>query len=787
MPRHVARFLLSTVLAVAVLGSAALLAFGQNAATPIIVDIRVEGNTQMSDDAVLSHIRLRAGQPYDETLVQADVQRLLRTRRFDRVTTERLNDRRGAILIFTVAERPLVKKLAVEGVREFKMSRIHQAIPFGESDPIDRRHVEAGRERLLALYRERGFFDASVTFDENALRNNEVIYRVVEGPQCTVRSIVFDGNEFFTSWKLRGTIGTKRRIWVFRRGYIDLEQLPRDEDALRNLYVSEGFFDAEVGHVLEYSPDRTRVTVRFVIRQGPRFRVNELKFEGTTIFADRELIGRMELQTGKHFSSLKMQRSLRALYDAYGEIGHIDAEIRPQRQFLPPDAELPEWAAKVDGGKPALLNLVFTVVENDQYRVGRVDVRGNSITQDRVIRRELRFFPGQLFNTVALEESRRRLQETLLFEPQSVEIIPQEQEGDDESRTRDVLVQVKESQTARFTVGVGYSTNDGVVGLLSFTQRNFDILNPGGWDPIVRGTAWKGAGQTFRIMVEPGTEIMRGSVEWVNPYIGTSDYSWMSRAYLFERGRERYDERRAGMMHAIGRRFQNDWYAELSSRLEFVDVNNIRRGAPQEVRDVEGWNMLLGLKPTLVRDRTDSRYLPSRGDRLSVSVEQMVGDFTFTVVEGDYRRYFTMYTDPLDRKHILAFRVTAGQIFGDAPVYEKYYGGGIGSIRGFRYRGISPRGGRYHDPIGGDFMFFAGAEYTFPIVGDQLRGILFVDTGTVDESPSFTNYRMAVGPGLRWVIPALGQIPMNLTFGIPIMKQDRDRTQMFQFSIGVSF
>ena len=163
---NTAKFLLSAMLAMAILAPA----LGQ--AAPVIVDIRVEGNAQMSARAVLSHIRLRAGQPYDDALVQADVQRLLQTRRFERVTTQRQADPRGGVvLIFTVVERPLVKKLAVEGVREFKMSRILRAIPFGESDPLDRQHVEAGRERLLALYRERGFFDANVTFDETALRN----------------------------------------------------------------------------------------------------------------------------------------------------------------------------------------------------------------------------------------------------------------------------------------------------------------------------------------------------------------------------------------------------------------------------------------------------------------------------------------------------------------------------------------------------------------------------------------------------------------------------------------
>jgi len=769
----------------AVLSSVAVPAFGQaGAAAPTIVDIRIDGNVQMSDNAVMSHIRLRAGQPYDETLVKADVQRLLQTRRFDSVTTVRQNTPQGVVLIFTVVERPLVKTLTVEGVREFKMSRIRQAIPFGQNDPLDRQHVEAGRERLLALYRERGFFDATVTFDEDALRNHEVIYRVVEGPQCAVQEIIFEGNDYFSSFKLRRTIGTATRVWIFRRGHLDIEQLPRDEDALRNLYVSEGFFDAEVGHVLEFSPDRSRVAVRFIIRQGPRFRVNELKFVGTTVFADRELIGRMDLKTGQHFTSLKMQRSVRAVHNAYGEIGFIESEIRPQRQFLPPDADLPEWAADVDGGKPALLNIVFTVVERDPYRIGEIDIRGNSITQDRVIRRELRFFPNQLFNTVAIEESRRRLQESGLFEAQSVEIVPLTPD-DETSRTRDVLVQVRETSTGRLSVGIGYSTTDGALGDIMFVQRNFDILNPGGWDGIRRGGAWKGAGQTFRVRLEPGTELMRAGIEWENPYIGTSEYSWFSRVYAFDRARERYDEQRIGMVHAIGRRFPNDWYAQLSSRVEGVNLRNVKTDAAPEVIHDKGSHLLTGIRAMIVRDRTDSRILPSRGDVLSLSVEQVLGDHTFTRVEGDYRRYFTVYMDELDRKHILALRVMGGKIFGDAPVFEKYYGGGPGSIRGFRYRGISPRGGIHSDPIGGDVILLAGTEYTFPLVGNQLRGVVFADAGTVDDS--LTRFRVSVGPGLRWVIPILGQIPMNLSLGIPIVSQEGDNKQIFQFSIGVSF
>jgi len=765
-------------------------AHAQTPAALTIVDIRVQGNKQMTTGAVLANIKLRAGQPYDETLVKADVQRLLQTRRFDSVTTTRQADPKGVILVFNVVERPLVKKLVITGVREFKLSRILKELPFGQGDPIDKQNVEAGRERILTLYHDQGFFDATVTYDAKAFaEDREVHYRVVEGPQATVRKIVFEGNTFFSNWKLGDTVGTKTRIWIFRKGYLDMEQLPRDTDALRNLYVSEGFLDAEAGYELEFSPDRSKVTVRFLIRQGPRFRVNELKFVGNTIYADRELASRMPLKNTEFFTSLKMQRSIRALQDAYGEYGFIEADIKVQRQFLSPETPLPDWAKILDSGKPALLNILFTIEEKDQYRIGRAEVRGNTITQDRVIRRELRFFPNQLFNTVAIDESRRRLQESGLFEAKSVQITPlgEEQLDQDKHKVHDVLVAVKEGATAQFIIGAGYSTRDGLLGNISFTQSNFDISNPGGWDEIKRGTAWKGAGQTFRVQVQPGLDMSTASMQWYTPYIGTSEYSWSSKAFLFERQRETYLEERAGLVNALGHRFKNDWYGELANRIEDVTVKDVERSAPIEVKEDEGSHLIVGLQPSLIRDRTDSRILPSQGDRLKLSYEQVVGDYVFGVIEADYRRYYTVYTDALDRKHILSFRVMGGQIVGDAPVFEKFYGGGLGSIRGFKYRGISPRGGIHSDPIGGDFTFFAGSEYTFPIVGDQLRGVLFLDTGTVDESTTLSHYRAAVGPGIRWVIPIFGQVPLNLDLGFPILKQEHDDTQIFQFSIGVNF
>jgi len=354
---------------------------------------------------------------------------------------------------------------------------------------------------------------------------------------------------------------------------------------------------------------------------------------------------------------------------------------------------------------------------------------------------------------------------------------------------RDARVEVAEGKTAELLLGVGVSTNSGLVGTLSFTQRNFDILAwPGSLEQFFRGEAFKGAGQTLRIVAEPGSEMNQFYVDWFEPYLFDQPYSLGVKAFLFDRQRESYDEQRYGGVLSFGHRFKNRWYGELSTRVEGIDITDIESDAPVEVRGLEGQHTLTGAKAMLVRDRTDSRWMPSKGDRLQVSYEQVLGDFTFGKAQGDYRIYRTAYVDALDRKHIVAAKLVTGYIFDDAPIFERFYGGGNGSVRGFDYRGISPRSiSGNDDAIGGDFLLLAGAEYDFPLIGEQIRGVLFLDTGTVEEDFEITTYRVAVGFGIRWVVPILGPVPMSFDFGFPINKDDDDETQVFSFSIGWMF
>jgi len=377
-----------------------------------VIDVQVKGNKQLSRDDILADVKTRAGQPYDETIAKADQRRLLLTGRFDSVVVTKTQADKGVIVTFVVSERSLVVEISFRNNKEFDRKDLLEELPFGVGDPLNRFMVESGRQAILAKYRSDGYFFVEVTWDNAAMvTQQQVIYTIVEGPDVAIRKIRFQGNDFFSTFRLRQTVNSSSGFWPFLPGTLDMEQVERDVQGIANRYVSEGFLDAEVGRDLEFSQDKRKVVLTFVIREGPRYRVNRAIFKGNTIFSGEELARRLSLQQGGFFTALKLLRDIRKLENTYGELGYIEARAVSAKQFLDPKAPLPDWAAALDQ-PPALLNVVFTIVERDQFSIGQITIRGNTVTHDHVIRRQLLFFPEQLFNTVAVNKSQRRLRES---------------------------------------------------------------------------------------------------------------------------------------------------------------------------------------------------------------------------------------------------------------------------------------------------------------------------------------------------------------------------------------
>lgn len=749
-----------------------------------VIEVRVSGNKVISDAGVLVNVKTRPGQPYAERVVQGDVRRLLESGRFFPVQAVKTQTDKGVIVTFKLQERALVAAVEFSGNKTLKEKELRAVLTFGEQDPIVRFQIDRGAEAIESKYRSAGHNFVKVTLDESALRDRQqVVYTIVEGQKISLRKIRFEGNQAFGARRLRGRISSRARFWPFLAGVLDSEAVEGDVAALREFYRSEGYLNSRVDRLLKFSSDKRRAELTFIIDEGGRHRIRRTVFQGNTVFAGAEVRRYLKLTRGSFYNALALRRDLKKVESLYGEIGFIDMQVSAREVYPGPDEPAPDWLELAPGEEPALVDLVYTIAEGPQIRVGRIDIRGNTVTKMNVIRRQLQFRPGQLYNTVAVEQTHNRLRETGLFD--KVSIAPF---GEDPG-VRNVLVEIEEGKTAQFLIGAGVSSNAGLLGNVSFRERNFDISAwPRSWEDFKRGRAFKGGGQTFSITAEPGVDFMRFRVDWHEPYLLDRPISLGTRAFVFTSGRETYDETRYGGLLSVGHRFKNRWYGELAWRIEGIRADNLdNTKAPPDVRDVAGTTALTGLKGTLVRDDTDSRWLPSKGSRLILNYEHVMGDFNFGRGVADYHIYRTIHLDALDRKHILAGRASAGAVLGNAPVFERFYGGGLGSLRGFDYRGMGPRQGRFDQVVGGDFTMFAGAEYTFPLAGRHLRGVIFLDSGTIERDIEIRDYRASAGFGIRIYVPFFGPVPMNLDFAFPLKKTSEDNTQLISFSFGWVF
>jgi outer membrane protein insertion porin family len=249
-----------------------------------------------------------------------------------------------------------------------------------------------------------------------------------------------------------------------------------------------------------------------------------------------------------------------------------------------------------------------------------------------------------------------------------------------------------------------------------------------------------------------------------------------------------------GGKFSLGRRFGSRWSVTAPLRIENVDLSDIDDDAAADYFEVGDDERIIGAGLTLVRSSSDDVARPSKGTRTEVGFEQVTGDYNFTTIRGEYAVYAKLAEDVLGRKTVLQLTTRASYILQDdeeVPFYEQFYMGGQ-NFRGFKFRGVSPmgldrNGNQTDDPVGGTFSFFAGAELRQPLFEDLLAGVVFLDTGTVDDSVEFTKYRVSTGIGFRLYVERLSPVPLAFDFGIPLLKEETDQKRLFTFSIEVPF
>ncbi len=795
-----------------------------------IREVKINGLVKTNAQLVRNQVRSREGSPLSPQTVREDVQRLTRLGRFRQIDARVESFADGSVtLIFDTQETPIIADVQAVGNRQIPDSEIAPAINLLKDTAVDEFQLGAARSAIEKLYRDKGYYQATVSIDQAELdKNGIVLFQISEGEQVKVTEIRFAGNKVFEGGLLVGQVKTTT-AGLFEDGPVDNEQLDRDVEAVAEFYRDRGYLDIRADRRVIFAPNGKEAIVEFIVDEGPLYTLRSVQVQVIGAAADEaqetdadadaekkaaekpgekspprpkapdrqpgvlsreQVAGLIEIKAGDVYSLDKIRRSTDTVKNAYAKMGFVDAQVAK--------------AEKRDPNQP-LVDLVISVREGRAFRAGLISVKGNDLTQKKVILRELDIAPDRPLDTTTVRvgdrqvgESQRRVEETRLFAPGSVRVTTQKEDPENPGY-RDVLIEVRETNTGSLQFGAGVSSDLGVIGQISLTQRNFDIADtPDSWSEFFSGKAFRGAGQEFNITIAPGTETQTYSIGLSDPSIFDTDYSAGGTAYFRTREFDEYDESRIGVRGSLGRRFGQRWTGQLTFRYENINVDNIEPSSAVDLFDVEGDSALGSLGAQLTRNTTDSRFRPSRGTRLQVGLERagaLGGDYSFTRLSAEHVLFLPVYESFLGYKTVFSLRNEVGYIpegQGEVPLFERFYRGGS-TMRGYRFRTISPKGIRNDtktlgtDPVGGSFTFFAGAEINQPVYKDVVSVVGFVDSGTVDQDIGFENYRVSVGLGLRLNIEALGPVPIAFDFGFPVLKVKGDRERVFSFSIDLPF
>jgi outer membrane protein insertion porin family len=797
------------------------------------VDISYVGPTNVSQQFIRANIRLKAGDIYRPNLTEGnvhsqtedDVHSLYGTGQFNniRVSVDPADDG-GVVVTYTVQARLRITDVKITGNKKVSASKIRKKITVKVGEPLDEQKLFTDVQEIKKLYEKYGYPNTQVkyvfdTFDDAAGRAS-VTFQIVESQKIKITRVEFIGASAFPQKELRKQIKTRAHwmfSWITGSGVFKQDEFDDDKDALTQFYRNHGYLDFEIKDVKYEHPSPNTMALQFDVYEGKQYKVGSVKFTGNKLFDDAAIRAGLQyvhdfqkskaklgsnhlaMDMGDVFTPDGLAKDLQALEDFYGSKGYIDV----QRGATLRAVRIPN----VDTGT---MDLEFQIDEGQKAYVEQINIRGNIKTKDKVIRRELAIAPGEVFDMVRVKISQQRLEGLDYFGKVNLE--PEPVDPPIPGR-KNLDVSVEEKDTGKFTLGAGINSDAGLVGFAEIEQGNFDLFHP---------PYFTGGGQKLRLLVQLGTQQQDYELSFIEPWflnrklaLGVDLYR---RQLDYDSPNNIYDETRTGTRLSLTRALGSDFLiGSVSYTVEDVGINlnggwhGLEEGfhpgpppsltvsqqnVPDAILEQTGDHLFQRFGASLAYDTRNSTKLPNHGQRTELDPEIDVGDTTYYKVEAKTAWFFP----GLFKGHVLEVDGRAGMAdslsSGDVPFYDRFYLGGLYSLRGFKYRNIGPRDPSFginphmpDEPIGGDSYWYGSLEYSIPILekdnGPSVRFALFYDAGAVGAGPySFSgNFDDDYGLGLRLDIPHLG--PLRLDYGIPITHdQYNSASGKFQFGVG---
>ena len=735
-----------------------------------VKSVYITGNKTVSSSLILSKVKSKQGEAYKKNTVDEDIKRIYGLGYFSDVKAEIKEYENSLDITFVVTEKPPIGQIVFAGNKAFRDERLKKELKVKQDEILDERQLKESMKVIREMYYKKGYTHAKVDY---AIRLDPVTNKAVvtimvdEGKRVKINKITFEGNKAFNSGQLAKLMSTKTAWWFFRSGTFNEDAFEGDLDKIKAFYENNGFLDIKLEPDLKYDEQGGSLWIDIKVDEGKKYLVNTLAITGNAVVVEKDLRKALKMTIGKAFSQEGLRNDADAMQGLYFEKGYIYATIKPESSINPATNNI---------------DVKYTIVENDLTFVGRIEIKGNIRTKDKVIRRELRLRPGQAFDGKKLQRSKERLYNLGYFED-----ITFDTEKSTEPNKANLIVDVKETKTGEFSFGGGFSTVDKLVGFIQVTQRNFDLLN---------FPTFTGGGQQLAIRAEIGTVRRDYQLSFTEPWVFDYPYLFGFDAYQSTHLKAEdigygYSEKRVGGDLRLGKEFDDNDRADMTYRLEDVKISDVDDTALDDLKKEQGSNLISSLSLGLTRDTRDSTLSPTKGYILFGSVEgaggPLSGDKNFVKYYGSTSFYFS----PFEKQVLqLTARVGAVGAFGDSdsvPIYERFFAGGADTIRGYKERGVGPKDASTNSPLGGNAMLIGNAEYVFPIV-EFLKGALFTDAGNVWQNESDFGkggWRYSVGTGIRVKTP-VG--PVKLDYGFPLVVDEGEKkVGRFHFSLSRAF
>ncbi len=746
---------------------------GQDEAGVNIADIRVVGNRRTETEAILAQLLSRKGTPLDPEVVAEDIRRLYSLGFFRDVRVFMEESPQGAILTYQVDEKPAIREVRFEGTDDVSEDDVKEVVDIQPFSILDVASIARNVQKIRDLYLEKGYFLAEITYELAPVSATEVdlTFRINENAKLMVRRITIMGNEKVPSKDIRGVMLTQEGSYISfltSQGVFREDVFERDAMVISSLYLDRGFINIKVDPpILALSPDRKGVYISINLTEGEQYSIAGIDIQGDLLFPKEELLELVQTESGELFNRTKLFEDINRVADRYKNEGYAYVNVNP--------------LTRTDNrNRQIYLNL--DIQQGDKVRFGRVEIQGNMRTRDKVIRRELNIFEGDFYSATAMEESKRNILRLGFFE--NVEITTNQGAN---RATLDVIVTVTERQTGSFQAGVGFSSLEQFLGTLQVSEVNL-----------------LGRGQTLSLMATLSSIRTYVNLSFIEPRFLDSNWIFSFNLFKYEMAYDQFVRDSLGGDLTLGYHLTDNFNISLTYGYANIDMSRIDTG--EEL--ASGANS--SVRGAATYDTRDDRLFPNRGQYHNASVEYAP---RFLGSDNLFTRYKlqTRFYHPLLWGMVLKTSARYGIVVSHEPVpvplSERFFVGGIYSVRGFERNSLGPiqrrSGSSPLSPLtrlneGGNQELVLNFEVEFPIIPQAggIRGVVFADVGQAynrsriilaDPSVLFDGdensdpLRASWGLGFRWFSP-MG--PLRFEWGFPFNPKDDEKPMVFEFTIG---